>query len=206
MTAFLPYNHLTVQSSRKSAGNFSHIILQKEITISVTDPWPKGYAFLRKGDRYKTLHCRKMTHASGRALYVVMSPTKTQLGLRAPSSIIQKVAAQAKATSSTRRAAVQKRDAATILQAEKMLLAQYPRIPEADKSLVLKHSFKKNSGRVGRTGTLKWDKKVQLAVSAHIRHRHTKYDDLLKNGVEREEARKMIRDEALKLSRKWGCR
>ena len=56
----------------------------------------------------------------------------------------------------------------------------FPRIPADVAEAVLIHAFKKWSGRVGRTTTLKNDEKVTLAVVAHARHKFTSYDDRLR--------------------------
>ncbi|KAF2826903.1 hypothetical protein CC86DRAFT_466688 [Ophiobolus disseminans] len=164
---------------------------------------PKGYALLPKGIAYKTLHCRKLTREAGMPLYVVMDK-KTTLGLRAPKSIVSQVHLKAKDTLATRRAATSKRDAADIAKAAASLRFQFPKISTSDEELVLKHGFKKHSGRVGRTGSIPLEKKVLLAVIAHIRHKHTEYDALLRSGTEREAARKLTRKKIETTMRTWG--
>jgi hypothetical protein len=51
---------------------------------------PKAYGFLPKGDRYKTLHCRKLIHKAGSPLYIVVDKNK-QIGLRVPVELIFQV-------------------------------------------------------------------------------------------------------------------
>jgi hypothetical protein len=177
--------------------------MSREITVSSSTPTPKGYAFLPKGIRYKTLHCRKLTHDSGKPLYIVVDK-KTALGLRAPKYIVAAVHAQANETLPTRRAATQKRDAADISKAAASLVVQFPGIPDVEKELVLRHGFRKHSGRVGRTSMLPLAKKVLLAVVAHVRHRHTEYDCLLRNGKEKDEARKLTWKKIESVMRRWG--
>lgn len=46
-------------------------------------------------------------------------------------------------------------------------------------------------------------KKIELAVSAHVRHRYTDYDKLLRQGYEREEARNMIRPTQMSTLLEW---
>jgi hypothetical protein len=178
--------------------------MHREIDVSPSTPMPKGYAFLPKGIAYKTLHCRKLTREAGKPLYVVVDKKKT-IGLRAPQAIISEVHFKAKNTLATRRAAVQKRDDADISKATKELQKQFPAIPSADKALVLKHGFKKHSGRVGRTGSLPLQKKVMLAVIAHIRHIHSDYDALLRAGQARDTARKATWKTIEGVMREWGC-
>ena len=157
-----------------------------------------------KGIRYKTLHCRKLTHDAGKTLFVVVDAKKQQLGLRVPNFILHQVHRQAKETLSARRAAVEKRDAASIDAAAAELEVQFPKIPEEERVLVLKHGFRKHSGRVGRTGTIPLPRKVLLAMIAHVRHRYTKYDSLLAHGVERIVARKAVNRKVESIMRDWG--
>ena len=65
------------------------------------------------------------------------------------------------------------------MRAHKLLLTFFPKMPEDACSEILEHGFQKGSGRVGRSGTLEDNIKVQLAVNAHIRHRLTQYDAIL---------------------------
>lgn len=153
---------------------------------------PQGYGFLAKGIAYKTLHCRKLTRESSKPLYIVQDKNTT-LGLRVPKYIISQVYAKANETLATRRAATSKRDAADMTKTAASLTLQFPRMPESEISLVLQHGFKKPSGRVGRAGSLPVEKKVILAVIAHMRHKHTEYDTLLRNGTNRDEARSQTR-------------
>ncbi|USP73060.1 hypothetical protein yc1106_00334 [Curvularia clavata] len=177
--------------------------MPSEITVSASAPMPKAYGFLPKGNRYKTLHCRKLTHEAARPLYIVFEKKK-QIGLRAPLEILHKVHKQAKETLSTRRAATNKRDAIDIAKATAGVEEQFPKMPKNEKEIVIRHGFKKYSGRVGRTNSIPLSRKVLLAVIAHVRHRHTEYDTLLDQGIDREDARDSTRDDIERLLRKWG--
>lgn len=165
---------------------------------------PKGYGFLPKGIRYKTLHCRKLTHDSGKTLYNIIDEKKKPLGLRVPIAILHQVHRQAKETLPARRTATEKRDATVIEAASVEIRKQFPQMPEEERLLVLKHGFRKHSGRVGRTSQLPLPRKVLLAVIAHVRHRHTKYDDMLGRGVERAAARKGVNRKIEGVMRAWG--
>lgn len=177
--------------------------MPSEITVSASTPMPKAYGFLPKGNRYKTLHCRKLTHEAARPLYIVFEKKK-QIGLRAPLAILHKVHTQAKQTLQTRRAATNKRDATDIAKATAEIEQQFPKMPQSEKETVLRHGFKKHSGRVGRTNSIPLSRKVLLAVVAHVRHRHTEYDALLDQGLDREDARDSTREDIERLLRKWG--
>lgn len=177
----------------------------REVTVGPKTAMPKGYAFLKKGIRYKTLHSRRLTHEAGKAVYVVESNKKI-LGIRVPKDILSHVHAQAHETLATRKLATEKRDAATIRQAAAELDSQFSKIPEHDRELVLKLGFKKHSGRVGRTALIPLPRKVLFAVIAHIRHRHTGYDKLLDGGMSRDAARKTIQKKLQDTLRQWGSR
>lgn len=86
------------------------------------------------------------------------------------------------------------------------LSIQFPKIPKEEKKLVLQHGFRKYSRRVGRTGQIPLSRKVQLAVIAHIRHRHTKYDELLKDGFNRDQARNVVQKRIQEMLREWGSK
>ena len=102
-------------------------------------------------------------------------------------------------TASSRNEIVRLRDEQHLAIARGDLMRLFPRIPHAVAEAVLKHGFEKGTGRVGRTGTLSREEKVELAVVAHARHSFTNYDALLKRyqfeRVEREEAKKRAKRE-----------
>ena len=65
---------------------------------------------------------------------------------------------------------------------------------------------KEAAARVGRSaaGRELEGRALELAVRAHIRHAHTKYDELLMGGTERLEARAMIRDDIDRVVAEWA--
>jgi hypothetical protein len=178
--------------------------MHREVTIAPSAPMPQGYAFLSKGVAFKTLHCRKLTREAGQLLYVVVDNKKT-LGLRAPKPIVAQVHQKAKQTLTTRRAVVQKRDDLDIARTTKELRSQFPQMPSSERELILQHGFKKHSRRVGRTASLTLEKKVKLAAIAHLRHTHTEYDTLLRNGQARGVARVAVWRKIESVMREWGC-
>ncbi|KAL6704401.1 hypothetical protein ACN47E_008253 [Coniothyrium glycines] len=164
---------------------------------------PPGYGFLAKGIRYKTLHCRKSTREAGAQLYVVVDGT-TQTGLRAPKDILRRVHAAADETLPARRAATAQRDAAVIAKARVELRRQFAMLPPKCEDVLLGHAFRKASGRVGRTGRISLEKKVWLAVAAHVRHKHSAYEGLLEKGCTRENARKRTHKVIMQTMKEWG--
>lgn len=61
----------------------------------------------------------------------------------------------------------------------------YPFCPAAREHRIAEHACRKYSGRVGRSAAAKAldEEAVRLAVTAHIRHVETNYDDLLLEGL-----------------------
>ncbi|QDT12833.1 DUF2293 domain-containing protein [Planctomycetes bacterium K23_9] len=72
---------------------------------------------------------------------------------------------------------------------------QFPSCPaEAPAARIAQHTAEHGSGRVGRSaaGRDVDPKAIKLAVIAHIRYEHTGYDNMLMQGVARDEARRQI--------------
>ncbi len=84
----------------------------------------------------------------------------------------------------------------------------YPACPAGREKVIAEHACEKYSGRVGRSAGAKAldEKVVQLAVTAHIRHAETHYDDLLSKGWERSLARNEVNDKVAELLVLWRDR
>ena len=82
---------------------------------------------------------------------------------------------------------------------------EFPGCPKGTEVLVAEHACLKYSGRVGRSASAKAFARqaVELAVAAHVRHVHTRYDELLTRGVDRLDARKMVVDEVSRILASW---
>jgi hypothetical protein len=80
----------------------------------------------------------------------------------------------------------------------------FPFCPPARENLIAEHACRKYSGRVGRSAAAKSldEEAVRLAVTAHVRHAETNYDDLLLKGIERHDAREKVKP---KVSRTLDC-
>jgi hypothetical protein len=165
---------------------------------------PKGYQFVPKGDVYITSNVRKRTHAAGATLYVVVDKHRKPIGLRCPATVVQEVTEAAQATKARRAAVVQTRDAAAERDFKTELLRLYPKVPPEDIPQILGQTLEKRSRRVGRTRTLDLESKVHLAVKAHIRHCRTPYEQLLRDGVERGEARRRVTALLDKVCSSWS--
>lgn len=86
------------------------------------------------------------------------------------------------------------------------LLKLYPACPPAEAKAISEHTGQRGSGRVGRSaaGQTLDSGALELAVKAHIRHVHTKYDQLLMQGTDRLDARALVRDEIVRIAAGWS--
>ena len=85
------------------------------------------------------------------------------------------------------------------------ILKQYPGCPPEEAGAIAAHAGARGSGRVGRSaaGRELDARAIELAVVAHIRHRHTRYDELLMTGIERLAARKTVREDIDRVVARW---
>jgi hypothetical protein len=81
----------------------------------------------------------------------------------------------------------------------------FPGCPGNQQRAIAEHACQKYSGRVGRSAAAKAleGSAVELAVHAHVRHAHTRYDELLSRGVTRGEARGLVAEVVAKRLEQW---
>jgi hypothetical protein len=81
----------------------------------------------------------------------------------------------------------------------------YPGCPDEDRRAIAEYACEKSSGRVGRSAAAKalQTGAVILAVRAHVRHVHTRYDELLASGVARADARAEVAASVAQRLDKW---
>lgn len=86
------------------------------------------------------------------------------------------------------------------------LMEMYPSCPGKEAESIARHTSVRGSGRVGRSegGRNLSEEALQFAAVAHIRHRHTKYDELLMRGWDRASARREVRDQIDKVLGRWS--
>jgi len=84
----------------------------------------------------------------------------------------------------------------------------FPGCPTGREREIAEHACLKYSGRIGRSATAKAmdEATVRLAVIAHVRHRETKYDELLAKGRERWEARATVEEAVWRVLQKWEAK
>jgi hypothetical protein len=83
--------------------------------------------------------------------------------------------------------------------------AQFPSCPPEEAARIAAWTCEKCSGRVGRSAAAKElnAQALRLAVIAHIRHEHTRYDELLMRCADRQLARAEIRPEVEQVLARW---
>lgn len=105
------------------------------------------------------------------------------------------------------RAAEQRRelDKVYVKQFASEINKEFPGCPANRSIRIAEHACRKYSGRVGRSAAAKaFDKNaILLAVTAHIRHTETKYDEVIMSGWERSEARSKVQSEIDQILQKW---
>src|SRR6266446_10622844 len=81
----------------------------------------------------------------------------------------------------------------------------FPHCPKDREQEMAEHACLKYSGRIGRSALAKEmdEAAVRLAVTAHVRHLETRYDELLGNGWERWEARAAVEEAVYRVLQKW---
>ena len=81
----------------------------------------------------------------------------------------------------------------------------FPCCPAEEAEGIARHATVRSSGRVGRTAAAKEleERPLVLAVVAAVRHGHTRYDELLMSGMDRGEARAMVRSEVDRILAEW---
>jgi len=107
-----------------------------------------------------------------------------------------------------RAAAAEKREAeepAYVAAVTAAICAAYPGCPPSEAEQIAAWTCEKHSGRVGRSAAAKGfdPAALRLAVIAHLRHEHTRYDSLLMRSGDRELARTMVWPEIEHILQRW---
>ncbi len=81
----------------------------------------------------------------------------------------------------------------------------FPRCPPSRADAMARRAAMRGSGRIGRSaaGRALDPDAVRLAVAASVRHADTDYDELLMSGVDRETARRQVRERVEDVLRAW---
>ncbi len=169
--------------------------------------------FLPRGDMALTRRAGK--HSRLKAVVVQWARARKRYerqGLLVEEEALEQAEAECKADARQRE---ERRAAAAIRRAEldedyvaefgRHLRKRFPGCPPGEARRIAEHACRKNSGRVGRSAAARQfdPEAIDLAVIARIRHAHTDYDDLLAQGMVRDEARAEVRHDIDAVLDRW---
>ena len=100
----------------------------------------------------------------------------------------------------------EKEDRDLVVAMAKRILELYPACPAEETDRIARHTAARGSGRVGRSAAARNFEPVPLAmaVKAWVRHNHTDYDDLLMQGIDRADARRVVESKILEVVANWS--
>jgi hypothetical protein len=192
-------------------GSFLKMEKQKPLCLVCADL--DHLVFLPRGDTALTRRSRKYSSLS--AVVVQFSRTRGRCerqGLLVEEAALERAEKECLSDEEQRRVARhraadlrEQADERYLVQFTEQLRSQYPGCPPDEAERIATHACLKYSGRIGRSSAAKkFDAEaIELAVKAHVRHTHTRYDHLLAEGWERSEARHAVADQVIKVLDRW---
>jgi hypothetical protein len=171
-------------------------------------------AFLPAGDAALTRRARKASGLS--AVVVRFSRARKRYerqGILVEEEALERAEAECLADADARarrrerdRSRRAEHDLASQAEMAKEIVRLFPGCPRDRAEEVARHAGARGSGRVGRSaaGRAFDPGALRLAVAASVRHRDTGYDELLMSGLDRAEARLLVRDEVERILEEWG--
>jgi hypothetical protein len=193
------------------SGSFIHVVDEVARCLDCADL--DHLVYLPRGDAALTRRASK--HSKLKAVVVQWSRSRKRYerqGILVEGAALEKAEAECVADADERMA---RRDRAAKYQERRefryvdefarAIRERYPRCPADIAADVAEHACRKHSGRIGRTAAAKAfsAEAVDLAVRAHVRHRHTTYDDYLMAGWDRDLAREAVRDDVEQILVDW---
>jgi hypothetical protein len=170
--------------------------------------------FLRRGDVALTRRSRKYSSLS--AVVVRFSRARGRYerrGILVEEAALERAEKECLSDAEARerareRAAVYRASAEARYVAEfaNRIRRRFPGCPPDEADAIAKHACEKYSRRIGRSADAKEfdDSAIDLAVKAHVRHAHTKYDRLLARGFERSDARADVASAVGQVLDRWS--
>ncbi|KAK5997804.1 hypothetical protein PT974_00166 [Cladobotryum mycophilum] len=196
--------------------------LEFEITTKKTPP--PGFEFVPIGNPQLTTACKELSRTKDAMIFIVSNSKEkdaTQLAYqvhRIGHHIRQAIVEEAKAniknlphhvvsTLDGEPEPIPTSQELYHAQADAAIRDLFPRIPNTDRQMIIEHAFTRGSttkteAPVGLSEDITLARRVQLAVLAHIRHNHTRYDVLLKETTW-QNARKVVEALCLDILVKW---
>jgi hypothetical protein len=191
----------------------SFLIMEKGQPLCLTCADLDHLEFLPSGDTALTRRARKYSRLSAVVVRFARARRRYERqGILAEPEAIEKAELECLSDESLRttrrereamrRAAQDKELVAAMAQSIRRL---YPGCPAEEAVEIARHTAERGSGRIGRSaaGRDLEERALALAVNAWVRHRKTEYDVLLGNGIERIDAREMVRDKIREMLDLW---
>ena len=167
---------------------------------------PRGDAALtRRANRYSTLRAVVVRFSRSRKRYERQGILVEDAALTRAE---QECLSDAEARQLARERGTERRqqlDAKYLEKFSRRVGELFPGCPGEEQRAIAEHACQKYSGRVGRSAAAKdlEADAVALAVRAHVRHAHTRYNELLSRGASRHEARALVAETVAKRLEQW---
>jgi hypothetical protein len=215
LKVFISHQDSTCDECKKELGRKAFIFLDRKrgaLCLSCADLdhlwllYSGNAALTRRSKKYSTLWAVVLKFSRARKRY-------ERQGLLVELEAVEKAEKECLADSEVRERRKQ-RNAERRLELEREYVEQftqkvrelYPGCPKGREKKIAEHACRKYSGRVGRSAAAKHfdPEAVRLAVTAHIRHWETGYDELLMKGYEQWEARQRIESDVQDVLDQWA--
>lgn len=193
-------------------GSFLRIEKQRPLCLECADL--DHLVFLPRGDTALTRRSRKYSNFT--AVVVRFSRARRRYerqGLLVEDAALQRAEDECLSDAEKRQHA-RERAAGTRTKAEAKYVDQfaehivenYPECAIEEAWRIAVHACRKYSGRIGRSSSAKAfaAEAIELAVKAHVRHAHTRYDKLLGEGWDRSDARMAVAEQVAEVLDRWG--
>ncbi|KAI6250382.1 hypothetical protein HI914_01384 [Erysiphe necator] len=197
---------------------------EKRLEFKVTNNIgpPPGYVFVPIGDPTLSNACKELSREMGAMIFIVstckndhskVSEHVHRVGFHFKETVLNAVLrtlGERKLHHSSSKVLIEpipETQEEINKQADAAIRDLFPKIPNTDRQLVIEHAFKKGAlfqgePTVGTQSNIPLSRRVQLAVLAHIRHTHTRYDKLLRE-TSWLNARKVVEPVCLDIILKW---
>ncbi|KAK1832667.1 hypothetical protein QBC39DRAFT_255887 [Podospora conica] len=196
--------------------------LEFQYTESIVPP--PGFEFVPAGNPALTTKCKELSREQEAMIFIVTSTTGrfsralsthlNRVGTHIRQSIVEKARESLGENQEPSHEAnpsvpepIPQRQEDIDAQADAAIRDLFPRIPNTDRQMIIQHAFNKSNTKnseplVGLAADISLTRRVQLAVLAHIRHTHTRYDQLLRETTY-VNARKAVEPVCLDILVKW---
>jgi hypothetical protein len=169
--------------------------------------------YLPRGDAALTRRARK--HSALSAVVVRFSRARKRYerqGVLVEESALEQAEAECSADADRRNVRRERaemyrdrQDQVLAMRMAESIQQMFPGCPLEEARAIAEHTSVRDSGRVGRTasGRALEEEALRVAVVASVRHRHTKYDQLLMKRLSRMDARDSVRDDIDRVLESW---